>query len=102
MWAYPYGHRIDWMKLLQLKNRDLLGFCLLLFDEQNFLFDSFRHLNPQKKDYSWVGRTGDGYRYDHCFVSNDLSSSVEKCYYLHEPRNERLSDHAAIILNLNL
>jgi exodeoxyribonuclease-3 len=66
------------------------------------LFDSFRHLNPQKKDYSWVGRTGDGYRYDHCFVSKDLLSFVKECYYLHEPRKERLSDHSAIILNLNL
>jgi len=66
------------------------------------LFDSFRHLNPRKKDYSWVGRTGDGYRYDHCFVSKHLLASIKKCYYLHEPRNERLSDHSAIILNLNL
>ncbi|KKQ21461.1 MAG: hypothetical protein A3G45_00040 [Candidatus Staskawiczbacteria bacterium RIFCSPLOWO2_12_FULL_37_15] len=66
------------------------------------LFDSFRYLNPQKKDYSWVGRTGDGYRYDHCFVSKDLLPFVKECYYLHNPRNERLSDHSAIILKLNL
>ena len=66
------------------------------------LFDSFRHLNPQKKDYSWVGRTGDGYRYDHCFVSKDLLPFVKECYYLHNPRNERLSDHSAIIIKLSL
>jgi len=66
------------------------------------LFDSFRHLNPNKQDYSWVGRTGDGYRYDHCFVSKDLLSSVKECYYLHEPRKERLSDHSAIITKFSL
>lgn len=66
------------------------------------LFDSFRHLNPNQQDYSWVGRTGDGYRYDHCFVSKDLLSSVERCYYLHDPRKERLSDHSAIIAKLSL
>ncbi|MDP2910278.1 MAG: endonuclease/exonuclease/phosphatase [bacterium] len=66
------------------------------------LFDSFRHLNPRKKEYSWIGRTGDGYRYDHCFVSKDLLSSIKECYYLHRPRMDRLSDHSAIIMKLSL
>ncbi|MBU2540123.1 endonuclease/exonuclease/phosphatase [Patescibacteria group bacterium] len=66
------------------------------------LFDSFRHLNPKKQDYSWVGRTGDGYRYDYCFVSKDLLPSIKECYYLHNPRKERLSDHSAIITKLSL
>lgn len=65
------------------------------------LFDSFRYLNPKKQDYSWVGRTGDGYRYDHCFVTKDLLLSIKECYYLHDPRRERLSDHSAIIMKLN-
>ncbi len=66
------------------------------------LVDSFRHLNPNSREYSWVGRTGDGYRYDHCFISNDLLPSLKGCYYLHEPREKRLSDHSAIVMELGV
>jgi exodeoxyribonuclease-3 len=66
------------------------------------LHDAFRHLNPTLQEFSWVGRTGDGYRYDHCFVSTDLLPMIHGCYYLHEPRLERLSDHSALITELFL
>lgn len=66
------------------------------------LKDAFRHLYPSIQEYSWVGRTGDGYRYDHCFVSENLLSLLKKCCYLHEPRKIRLSDHSAIIAELDL
>lgn len=68
------------------------------------LKDAFRHLHPSVQEYSWVGRTGDGYRYDHCFVSENLLSSVKKCYYFHEPREQeiKLSDHSALITELDL
>lgn len=65
------------------------------------LRDAFRHLDPDIREYSWVGRTNDGYRYDHCFVSIDLLPLVQKSYYLHEPREKRLSDHSALITELN-
>jgi len=65
------------------------------------LKDAFRHLHPSIQEYSWVGHTGDGYRYDHCFVSENLLPSVEKCYYLHEPRQIKLSDHSALICEFN-
>lgn len=61
------------------------------------LSDAFRHFYPKTQEYSWVGRKGDGYRYDHCFVSLDLLHLVRDCYYLHEPRIEKLSDHSALI-----
>ncbi|MHB8597797.1 MAG: endonuclease/exonuclease/phosphatase family protein [Ktedonobacteraceae bacterium] len=64
------------------------------------LNDAFRCLNPNDQEYSWVGRTEDGYRYDHCFVSTDILSSVRSCYYLHQPRIDKLSDHSAIIIEL--
>ena len=65
------------------------------------LKDTFRCLPPLIQEYSWVGRTGDGYRYDHCFVSENLLPLVKKCYYLHEPREVKLSDHSALIYELN-
>lgn len=64
------------------------------------LIDAFRHLNPDVRDYSWVGRTGDGYRYDHTFVSSDLLAGLTTCEYEHLPRNKRLSDHSALITSI--
>lgn len=60
------------------------------------LIDAFRHLNPELLEYSWVGRTGDGYRYDHVFCSESLCDVLTACEYLHEPRESRLSDHSAV------
>lgn len=68
----------------------------------NKLADAFRHLNPKAKEYSWIGRTGDGYRYDHCFASKDLLSSLHKSCYLSQPREMKLSDHSALVTTFNL
>lgn len=65
------------------------------------LEDAFRHLNPRVQEYSWMGRAGDGYRYDHCFVSVKLLPFIVACYYLHEPRKIRYSDHSAMYLCLS-
>ena len=61
------------------------------------LHDAFRHLSPSAEEHSWVGRTGDGYRYDHCFASSGLLPWISRCSYLHEPRQDRLSDHSALL-----
>lgn len=67
----------------------------------NYQFkDAFRHLYPLAQEYSWVGRTGGGYRYDHCFISNNLVPLLRRCYYLHEPRKIKLSDHSALITEM--
>jgi exodeoxyribonuclease-3 len=66
------------------------------------LADAFRHLHPDASEYSWVGRTGDGYRYDHAFCSQGLRNLITACDYLHEPRTARLSDHSALTMSLAL
>jgi len=66
------------------------------------LVDAFRHLHPGQVEHSWVGRTGDGYRYDHAFVSKVLLDALNGCAYLHEPRSLRLSDHSALTLRLRV
>ena len=43
--------------------------CLL---EEFEMVDAFRHVNPMLVEHSWVGRTGDGYRYDHIFCSRSF------------------------------
>jgi exodeoxyribonuclease III len=66
------------------------------------LIDAFRLLNPATVEHSWVGRTGDGYRYDHVFCSAALANKASSCTYLHQPRTERLSDHSALTARLTL
>ncbi|WP_028523265.1 endonuclease/exonuclease/phosphatase family protein [Runella limosa] len=66
----------------------------------NNFVDSFRMLYPTELAYSWIGRTNDGYRYDHTFVSKNISSYIDGCYYNSEPVELKLSDHSAIISNL--
>lgn len=64
--------------------------------------DAFRQLHPTAAEHSWVGRTGDGYRYDHAFISTDLVDQIIACNYVHEPRTTRLTDHSALSLQLPL
>jgi exodeoxyribonuclease-3 len=47
-------------------------------------------------EHSWVGRTGDGYRYDHVHCTADLAAKLVACDYVHQPRLDRLSDHSAL------
>jgi exodeoxyribonuclease-3 len=68
--------------------------------DQHGLVDAFRHLHPDEREYSWVGRTGDGYRYDHAHASKDLIAELTHCEYDHEPRLTRLSDHSALTVCL--
>lgn len=64
--------------------------------------DAFRALYPAALEYSWVGKTGDGYRYDHAFVSGSLAGGLRGCSYVHEPRtmSGRLTDHSALTVGL--
>lgn len=71
------------------------------FNKQSYT-DAFRYCYPQKNDYSWVGRTNDGYRYDHCFVTKDIKSNIKDCFYVHETRSRSLTDHSAIVVHLEI
>jgi exodeoxyribonuclease III len=76
-------------------------FYRALVAEYGFV-DTYRQLHPDAVEHSWVGRTGDGYRYDHAFCSADLGAAIADCAYLHQPRKDRLSDHSALTARLNL
>src|SRR5215469_6237078 len=56
------------------------------------LTDAFRQLHPDDAEYSWAGRVGDGYRYDHALCCQSLASRITACDYLHQPRFDGLSD----------
>jgi len=64
------------------------------------LQDAFRLKHPTAQAHSWVGKTGNGYRFDHCFVGPALVPHLYDCSYLEGPRLGRLSDHSALLLRL--
>lgn len=64
------------------------------------LTDAFKHVNGGRQDHSWFGRGGNGYRFDHLFVSPQLLPHVHTCTYRHKARTSGLSDHSAMCLDL--
>jgi exodeoxyribonuclease-3 len=60
-------------------------------------------LRPRRaQPHSWIGRTGLRYLYDYVHVGGRLHEAVERCEYLHGPRERRLSDHAAVAVRLRI
>jgi exodeoxyribonuclease III len=66
------------------------------------LTDAFRALHPDAAEHSWFGRSGLGYRFDHAFITAKHATLVRSCGYLQEPREQGLSDHAAMTLAVGL
>lgn len=64
------------------------------------LVDAFEHCSPGVQAHSWIGRSGNGYRFDYIHVGAALAGQISSCSYLHETREKGLSDHAAVHLTL--
>jgi exodeoxyribonuclease III len=77
-------------------------FGLLEQLEAHGLVDAHEQCSPGEQPYSWIGRTGDGYRYDYFHVGRELAGRIQSCSYLHETREHRLTDHAAVTLTLDV
>ncbi len=67
--------------------------------DRHGLRDAFREHHPSGEAVSWVDHGGLGCRYDHAFVTSDLD--VRSCDLVHEPRLEGLTDHSALVLELD-
>ena len=66
------------------------------------LADVHQRLHPGVQAHSWIGMSGNGYRFDYLHTGAALAPLVVSCDYLHEPREQRLSDHAAVTAVLRL
>ncbi len=62
--------------------------------------DAYRVLHPDRVEISWADSEGRGHRFDHCLMTADLRSSLRRCEYLPETRERELSDHSAMVLEL--
>lgn len=67
------------------------------------LVDVHDHHHPDApQPHSWIGRTGDGYRYDYLHLARPLTDRITSRAYLHPTRRNRLTDHAAVTATLHL
>ncbi|REF00735.1 endonuclease/exonuclease/phosphatase family protein [Thermomonospora umbrina] len=67
------------------------------------LVDVHDHHHPHAPHpHSWIGRTGDRYRYDYLHLARPLTGRITDCSYLHDTREQRLTDHAAVTATLRL
>jgi exodeoxyribonuclease III len=63
--------------------------------------DAYRTLHADRVELSWVDAEGHGYRFDHTFITADLRARLARCEYIHETRERELSDHSAMVIELN-
>jgi exonuclease III len=68
-------------------------------ENENYL-DAWRHIHKEKKEYTWFSRVGNGFRIDHFFVHNDLKEKVKSCDYIHDYREQKITDHSMMTLEL--
>ena len=65
------------------------------------LQDAFRMKNGYEvAEGSWFTNGGLGRRYDHVFTPKN--QNINHAYYDHSPRNEKLSDHSPLIVELSI
>jgi exodeoxyribonuclease-3 len=62
--------------------------------------DAWRKCHGQAREYSWYSNYGNGFRLDHAFVSTPLSKLKFRCDYSHIEREEKISNHSIVILEL--
>lgn len=64
--------------------------------------DLYRQCHGEKaQDFSWISpRTQRGFRYDHAMGSVSLAKATIDCQYIHSVREQGLSDHSALIVEL--
>lgn len=62
--------------------------------------DSWRSRHERVREFSWISPRGNGYRYDHCLCSESLDKYISKISYTHSLREEKFSDHSALIIDV--
>ena len=67
------------------------------------MIDLWRKRNKNKKEYSWMhSKYGNQFRIDHALGTNNIDKMTKKIFYSHEERQEKVTDHSALILELEI
>ncbi len=64
--------------------------------------DAYRSLDSNGRDHSWVSHAGAPFRLDHAYVAPPLIECVKDVSYSHAERESGLSDHAPMLIELDL
>jgi len=70
--------------------------------EQLGFVDAWRQVHNYKKEFSWYSNAGNGFRLNHFFINGILKQKVTDCFYDHQPRTDKISDHSAMTLIVDL
>jgi exonuclease III len=73
---------------------------LIQWEKRGYL-DAFRLIHGKNKEYSWYSHQGNGFRYDHAYISPLLSEIIADCRYLHAYREKKISDHSPLVISFN-
>lgn len=66
------------------------------------LIDIWRFFNKDKQEYTWFSNSRNGFRIDHAFCNDKLIANITNCSYDHLTREQRISDHSALLVELNI
>lgn len=69
------------------------------FLQDKYMLDAYTESNPNTIDHSWFSNN-DKQRIDHSFIDGRLKYSLKSCYYDQVTRENKLSDHSAMVLEL--
>lgn len=63
--------------------------------------DAWRTRYPQERQFSWFSHVGNGFRLDHALVSRSFDRAVLGVEYSHAERTQGISDHSALIVDVD-
>jgi len=70
--------------------------------EQHGLIDSWRSRNPEGREFTWYSNKGNGFRIDHAFCTKSVNARIDLVEYIHAPREQKVTDHSALIVELSV
>jgi exodeoxyribonuclease-3 len=72
------------------------------FSRDHRLIDLWRHSQGEAREWSWHSHRQNGFRLDHAFANRAfVKAHRPHCAYDHTPRMTGLSDHSAVVIDLN-
>lgn len=64
--------------------------------------DAWCRRHPDEPDFTWFSSKGNGFRVDHGHLSPDLAARLVGAFHSHHEREQGLSDHASLTVDLDI
>lgn len=65
------------------------------------LVDSWRKRHPNAREFSWYSQARNGFRVDHALCTPQLDGRISAIEYLHQCREDRTTDHSAMVIQVD-